>query len=369
MTGTALAIPTSERRLGIVHTGKVDISKAKASLAARGSSTRMFPGLALNFKKGRWYFGFGKEKRQRVKDNTEFVMNLANTVETWQQWVGGRPVFAPLAYIILGEGRQPRDEMGSTDKSQWEVVEDDDGKERPMDPLQALTVCPIRKKGETELHHINLTSISSQIAFNGLLESWLDQYEANPGKLPIVKLCEAEERETKDKKSYLVPAFEIVGWEKASAVDNAGPGGIQVTDDEADELEEEPAPRKAATKTTKPAGRKAVEAVEAVEEVEEIEEEEEAEAAPAPRHDPRTGNGFSTRRAKEPEEVEADEDDEDEDDKPKMVRRSAAPVVAVKSVKRSAAPVVAVKSTKRPVVEEEDEPAPTNIRKRRAALN
>jgi hypothetical protein len=348
MTGTALVVPQTERRLGVMNIHKVDISKAKASLAARGSSVRLFPGEALNFKKGRWYFGFNKTKRQRVKDGTEFVMNLANTVETWQTFVDGRPRFAPLAYVVNGEGRAPREEMGQLDESKWDVGDDGSA----MDPVQAITVCPIRHKGKTDLHHITLGSVSSRIAFDNLLGDWLDQYEANPGKLPVVRLLEAEERQTRDgKMSYLVPAFEIVGWEKATTVDNPGPNGIQVAGEEDlppagggdDDDEDEPAPRKRGRPSTKAARR------EPEPEDDEVEEDE-----PEQKPDPRKGNGFSTRRAKDVEEVE-----EDEDDKPKMVRRSGAAATATPA-RRPAPP---------PQDEDDEDEAPRQpVRKRRAAL-
>lgn len=363
--GTALVVPREERRLGIMDVRKVDITKAKASLAARGSSTRLFPGEALNFKKGRWYFGFNKTKRSRVKTGTQFVMNLANTVETWQTFVDGKPRFAPLAYIINGESRAPREEMGQTDEDAWDVG--DDG--NPMDPVQAITVCPIREKGSTELQHISLSSISARIAFDKLLADWLDQYEAQPGKLPVVELLEAEERTRKgSKQTFLAPVFEIVGWEKASAVDNPGPGGIEVASggggDGDGEDEDAPKSRKGAAKPSKarepepeedqeeaPRSRKATGKPAKArqpepDEPEEEEDEDDETDLRGKRVDHSRGNGKAVKsRDPEPEE------EEDEDDKPRAVSRSS-------SVKAKA---------KQPEPEEEEEEVP--VRRKRRALH
>lgn len=381
--GTALSVPSTERKLGIMNTGKVDIKKARASLAARGSSVRLFPGDALNFKKGMWYFGFGKKDgpymRTRVKSGSQFVMNLANAVETWQTFVDSKPKFAPLAYLINGESRAPREEMGQLDEANWDAG--DDG--QLMDPVQAITVCPIRAPRGTELHHITLSSVSSRIAFEQLLGQWLDQYDDNEGKLPIVELVEAEERTRKgSKQTYLVPAFKIVGWETAGKIDNPGKGGIEVAQpednapdtDEDDDAEAE-ATRRAAAKA------KAIAAAAAEEEVEEaprsrkatasaapaaklaktrgnIREEEAEEEAEEPEHDPRKGNwrGLVSRKAKTFEEVEAEEPEED---RPTVRSRTAVAGVPKAPAKKAA-----------PVVEEaEEEVEEVRPRKRLAALH
>lgn len=354
--GTALVVPREERRLGIMDVRKVDISKAKASLAARGSSTRLFPGEALNFKKGRWYFGFNKTKRVRVKPGEQVVMNLANTVETWQTFVDGKPKFAPLAYIINGESRAPREEMGQLDEDNWD--EGDDGQK--MDPVQAITVCPIRTKGASELNHITLSSLSHRIAFDKLLADWIDQYEANPGKLPVVELGEAEERTRKGtKQTYLVPTFEIVGWEKAQTIDNPGPGGIEVAGgDDGDDEDEKPVKK----------GRKPV-----VEEDDEDEapktrrrrqpdpEEDGEEEAPKTKAKGRSDSGYvgngrpTDPRNNPPSEVD---EDEDEDDRPRAVSRSSA---------ASASATKGKPARRQPEPEEDEEEAEQPVRRRRRA--
>lgn len=386
--GTALTVPKAERNLGIINTNKVDISKAKASLAARGSSVRLFPGDALNYKKGTWYLGFGKKdgpnKRRRVKEGTRFVMNLANAVETWQTFVDGKPKFAPLAYLINGESRPDRKEMGMLDESQWtQGDEDDEGRPgKPMDPVQAITVCPIRAPKGTELHHITLGSISSQIAFEQLLGVWLDQYDDNPGKLPIVELSESDERTVKgSKKTYLVPTFTIVGWETASKLDNPGPGGIEVAQPDDEEPEEDDEAEIAAKARAKARAAKArVAAVEPDEEedeptpapkskvkaktraVEPDDEEEDEE----PAHDPRKGNGKSTRRAKTFEEIEEEEAEEARKAKTKSKARAVEP----EEDEDDERPVVRSRTKSAPKVEElEEEDEPVRPRKRRPALH
>lgn len=360
MTGTNLIVPTTERKLGIMNTGKVDITKAKASLSARGSSTRLFPGDSLNFKKGFWYAGYGK-KKVRIKTGAKYVMNLANAVETWQTFVDGRPKFAPLAYLINGESRCPREEMGQLDESRWDKGDNGDGD--PMDPVQAITVCPIRAPKGVELHHISLGSLSSRIAFEQLLGEWLDQYDDNPGKLPIVELTEADERTRKgSKQTYLVPTFSIVGWEAATKIDNPGPGGIEVAQpDEEPEEEEAPAPSRKATASASKTKARAPEP----------DADEEPEDAP----DPRQGNGKSNDKRNKPAVEEPDDDEDDE-------AAAAAAVEAVRKAKAAKAkakaaatddedddkPVVRQRTKAAPAPEPEEE-EPVRPRQRRAALH
>jgi hypothetical protein len=330
---------------------KRDAGKRYLSRVAT-SSRSPFVGrqVRANGQDGFLQIGYG-DSAEQVDDMT-VVINVPQTLATWQYWPEGEGPSYPFVAPIFGGATLPtREECGPKETKYNELKEEDE------DVWKEGLVLILRDPKSGELMHMqcfgNVNSKAGEFAL-----SVADAEELENGKLPLVKIS-FEKIKLKSKKSFYGVKFEVVDWVKAVKADMPAAMNAAVeaaSEDDEDEAPKARKPSRRDVEVEEPKARKS-RRVEPEEEDDAEDEEDDATDLRGKQVDHSKGNGkAAVKRARD-----EDEEDEDEDDKPRAVSRSAAkqPVTAKPATKRA----------RREEPEEDEEEEQPVRRRRRAALN
>jgi hypothetical protein len=168
--------------------------------AAAEANERVLRGTLLKFSDWNWLRG---KEAQPVEKGTKLV--ALGCAAAWARWAGGKPV----EYRMRQSGKPlpDREELGNTDRSQWEMGPDD---KTPRDPWQSTRFVYLVDPNTAEAFTFSTSSWGGREAVINLGDAIARMRSAHPRALPIVSL-EAAAMQTKfGRKSK--PVFKIVDW-------------------------------------------------------------------------------------------------------------------------------------------------------------
>jgi hypothetical protein len=168
--------------------------------AAVEASERVLRGTLLRFSD--WNWTRGKEATP-IEKGTKLV--ALGTAAAWVRWERGKPV----EYRMRQSGKPlpDREELGSTDQSQWEVAPD--GK-TPRDPWQSTRFVHLVDADSAEMFTFSTSSWGGREAVINLGDAIARMRSAHPKALPVVALDAAALLTRFGRKSR--PVFKIVDW-------------------------------------------------------------------------------------------------------------------------------------------------------------
>ena len=160
----------------------------------------------LTFAKGKWRRG---EAKALVPPEARFLCNMQEVWTGWVRWFNGQAVEHRIARLIDFPKPVPRQDLGHTDKSAWEI----DPQGNPRDPWSRTDRMIMREVGPTssELLTFSTSSIGSRHALSRLCLAFDRSRLKHKGRWAIVKL-EAETYEHHVYGEIAKPRFRIVDW-------------------------------------------------------------------------------------------------------------------------------------------------------------
>ena len=207
-----------------------EITKRKSSaLATNGAnpftaygdqaSQKSIVGQLLRFTKGDYLAG---QDDDEVPEGTQFVANMDEMLLGWIRWEANKPTDHIMGK--LSEGYQPprRNELGDTDKEQWEV--DATGQQR--DPWQFSNYLLMKAvSSDGELYTFTTSSRGGLNALGDLCKVYGTAMAQHTDEYPIVALgVNAYDHPNRAFGRIKVPTFKMVGWApKAVFADGAEP--------------------------------------------------------------------------------------------------------------------------------------------------
>lgn len=353
--GTELAVVGMNKPVAWVDPKAMKRDAGKRYLARVASSSRSpFVGrqVRANGQDGFLQIGFGDSAEQH--EEMTVVINVPQTLATWQYWPEGEgPSYPFIAPIFGGADLPSRDQCGPKETKYNELKEEDE------DVWKEGLILILRDPKTNELMHLqcfgNVNSKAGEFAL-----SVADAEEIEAGKLPLVKIS-FEKIKLKNKKKFWGVKFDVLEWVKAAKADL--PAGI-ATQQEAEapkDEDEDEKPKRGKSRREEP-------------------DEDEADEAPRARKSatPKFDRHAAASRTRDEDEDEdeapkrgkskpAPEEDDDEDDKPRMVSRSA--VKSKAKVEDDEDDDVKPRKASRREEPEDDEDEPRPVRRRRPALN
>ena len=190
--------------------------------AAAEASERMIRGTLLKFADWRWTTG---KEATPVADGTKLVA-LA-TVAMWVRWEDKKPA----EYRMREPGRRlpDREELGHTDRSQW----DKDLSGEPQDPWRNTRLVYLVDPSTAAAFTFSTSSWGGRGAVSDLGDQIARMRSVHPDAVPIVELRAAKMPTKRGPKSK--PVFKVVGWKSADGSDQPAPVERQITAKQADE--------------------------------------------------------------------------------------------------------------------------------------
>ena len=171
------------------------------------ASQKSIVGSLLKFSKGDFFAG---QDEDEVAAGTRFVANMDEMLVGWIRWEDNKPTDQIMGKVSDGYQAPRRNELGDTDKAQWEV--DDNGRER--DPWQFSNYLLMKGTGDdTELYTFTSSSKGGLNALGDLCKAYGKAMRQRPTEYPIVALgVGSYQHPNRDYGRIKFPTFEIVGW-------------------------------------------------------------------------------------------------------------------------------------------------------------
>jgi hypothetical protein len=186
------------------------------------------------------FFKFAKDGKFRttgddeeVPEGTEFVVVYDQIQAGWIKFNGkGKEPDRRMGPIFAGFMPPPRESLGDTDKSRWEIGLDG----KPADPWQHQVLVPLLNPKTDELSIFNTTNKTGRRATGTLIKRCERMRKREPDKYPVIKL-EIGGFEHDDERVGWVktPKFPVIG----SAPKNKGGDDDNTATEVADEMNDE----------------------------------------------------------------------------------------------------------------------------------
>jgi hypothetical protein len=171
------------------------------------ASQKSIVGQLLRFTKGDFLAG---QEDDEVPVGTQFVANMDEMLAGWIRWEANKPTDHVMGKV--SEGYQPprRNELGDTDKAQWEA--DDRGD--PRDPWQFSNYLLLKGTGDdTELYTFTTSSKGGLNALGDLCKSYGKAMAQRPDAYPVIAIgVNAYDHPNRSYGRIKVPTFQVVGW-------------------------------------------------------------------------------------------------------------------------------------------------------------
>lgn len=352
--GTELAVVGMNKPVTWVDPKAMKRDAGKRYLARVASSSRSpFVGrqVRANGQDGFLQIGFGDSAEQH--EEMTVVINVPQTLATWQYWPEGEGPSYPYIAPIFGGADLPSREQCGPKETKYNTLKKED-----EDVWKEGLILILRDPKTNELMHLqcfgNVNSKAGEFAL-----SVADAEEIEAGKLPLVKIS-FEKIKLKNKQKFWGVKFDLIEWVKAAKADL--PAGIATQQEAEAPKDEDDKPKRGKAKP------------EPEDDDDEADEAPRARKSATPKFD---RHAAASRTRDEDDDEDEDEkpkrgkakpepDEDDEDDKPRMVSRSAVKGKA-KVEDDEDDDVKPRKASRRDEDDEDDEPRP--VRRRRPALN
>jgi len=162
------------------------------------------------------YFKFGKDGKfvkasddEEIPEETELVVIYDQIQGGWVKFMGkGNPPERKQGPLFAGFVPPPREELGDTDQSKWEVGLSG----KPADPWQFQLLLPLQDIKTGELFIFQTTSRTGRRAADRLIQSCARMMTTEPDVYPVIKLRISGFDHRDERVGWVkVPAFERVG--------------------------------------------------------------------------------------------------------------------------------------------------------------
>lgn len=173
-------------------------------------ATRMIRGRMLKCSKGDWLAG---EDSTELPLGTKLVANMDQLLAGWVKWADGKPERQVMGLVSEGFVPPPRETLGDTDESLWEVWADG----RPNDPwvktyYMIMKDPDVEITAEEQLFTFTTSSDGGARCIADIASKYGRRIRTNPDEVPIVELG----REVYEHAQYgriKKPTMKVVGWE------------------------------------------------------------------------------------------------------------------------------------------------------------
>jgi len=188
-------------------------------------------GTFLKFSRnGEWVSG---QNENEVDTDRHLVANMEELSIGWIRWADGKPAERRMGLLVQGFKPEPRDALGYTEESEWEL----DDENRPKDPWKFTNELPMAYPDDGEQLTFSASSKGGIGAIGNLCKAYGRERAQRAGKVPVIALGRSSYMHPVYKKTY-VPVLNIVDW-----IDNSG---IPAPASEEEDATEKPAETKAA---------------------------------------------------------------------------------------------------------------------------
>jgi len=168
---------------------------------------RAIIGQLLKFSKGDYLAG---QEDEEVPVGTQFVANMDEMLAGWIRWENNKPTDHVMGKVSDGYQPPRRNELGDTDKDQWEV--DAQGQQR--DPWQFSNYLLMKGAGADDgLYTFTTSSRGGLNALGDLCKVYGKAMAQRADEYPVVALgVNAYDHPNRSFGRIKVPTFQIVGW-------------------------------------------------------------------------------------------------------------------------------------------------------------
>lgn len=177
-------------------------------------------GAFLKFSKGEWLLG---QNDDEVELGRRLAANMDELSIGWIRWSDGKPAERRMGLLAQGFKPEPRDALGHTDESTWEL--DDEG--RPKDPWNATNELPLADPNDGEQMTFSASSKGGIGCMGNLCKAYAREYRSKAGLTPVIELGRDSYKHAKYGKTY-VPVLTIVDWVANGSVPVPAPDGGDV---------------------------------------------------------------------------------------------------------------------------------------------
>lgn len=177
---------------------------------------RAIIGHLLRFTKGDYLAG---QDDDEIAVGTEFIANMDEMLAGWIRWQDNKPTDHVMGKVSDGYQPPRRNELGDTDKEQWEI--DATGQQR--DPWQFSNYLLLKgtfaaDSGKNELYTFTTSSRGGLNALGNLCKVYGQAMAQHPDEYPVIALgVSAYDHRDRAFGRIKVPVLKIVGWAPKAA--------------------------------------------------------------------------------------------------------------------------------------------------------
>lgn len=161
-------------------------------------------GAFLKFSKGEWQLG---QNADEVELGRKLAANMDELGIGWIRWADGKPAERRMGLLAQGYKPEPRDQLGYTVQTEWEL--DEEG--RPKDPWSFTNELPLADPDNGEQMTFSASSKGGIGCIGNLCKAYAREYRDQPGKVPVLELGRDSYMHPVYKKTY-VPMLTIAAW-------------------------------------------------------------------------------------------------------------------------------------------------------------
>lgn len=174
-------------------------------------------GAFLKFSKGEWQTG---QNADEVALGRRLAANMDELSIGWIRWADGKPAERRMGLLAQGYKPEPRDTLGYTDQTLWEVDEED----RPKDPWTFTNELPLADPEDGEQMTYSASSKGGIGCIGNLCKAFARAPQRTQGLIPVLELGRDSYMHPVYKKTY-VPVLNIVDWIANGSVPIPQPDG------------------------------------------------------------------------------------------------------------------------------------------------
>lgn len=176
---------------------------------------RAIVGQLLKFSKGDFLAGQDEEE---VPEGSQFIANMDEMLAGWVRWEANKPTDHVMGKVSDGYQPPRRNELGDTDKEQWEL----DAQGKPRDPWQFSNYLLLKsndKKGVLyTLYTFTTSSRGGLNALGDLCKVYGQAMAQHPDEYPVIALSvNAYDHPNRAFGRIKVPTFKLVSWAPKAA--------------------------------------------------------------------------------------------------------------------------------------------------------
>lgn len=161
-------------------------------------------GAFLKFSKGEWLLG---QNDDEVPLGRKLAANMDELSIGWIRWSDGKPAERKMGLLSQGYKPEPRDALGYTDESLWDL--DEAGK--PKDPWNFTNELPLADPDDGEQMTFSASSKGGIGAIGNLCKAFARAAERRQALTPVIELGRDSYKHSVYGKTY-VPVLTIAGW-------------------------------------------------------------------------------------------------------------------------------------------------------------